>query len=390
MHDQQTETYHFALNTQREISETLNQSTDIYETLQSSLEKLLKMMNLTTGWIFLVYDENQYELAAHHQLPPALDEHEQTVMRMDQGCSDCYCLNRYNEDRLTEAVQSIRCARLTDAKKMNPNADTSGLTHHASVPLTVRGAKVGLLNLATPGMREFRNDELLLLESVAYQIGATVERIRLYNKQSEMLITQERTRLARDLHDSVKQKLFALSLTAKGVESLSKDVPTIQEAASDINTLSQEALFEMQSLIWQLRPEHEEDSVCEALEKQALRLGLKPHVQCACISINEPVQQTFIKIGQEAIFNTYKHSESNTVKIELKTHDEIVVLTIEDEGVGGALTIPGRFGMKSMQERAVQIGATLSVDSPTNKGTKVEVQLHKEVACIENDCFTRG
>nr|WP_052361512.1 histidine kinase [Geomicrobium sp. JCM 19038] len=239
-------------------------------------------------------------------------------------------------------------------------------------------------------MREFRNDELLLLESVAYQIGATVERIRLYNKQSEMLITKERTRLARDLHDSVKQKLFALSLTAKGVESLSKDVPTIQEAVSDINTLSQEALFEMQSLIWQLRPEHEEDSVCEALEKQALRLGLKPHVQCVCISLNEPVQQTFIKIGQEAIFNTYKHSESNAVKIELKTHDEIVVLTIEDEGVGGALTTPGRFGMKSMQERATQIGATLSVDSPTHEGTKVEVRLHKEVACIENDCFTRG
>ncbi|WP_052363680.1 histidine kinase [Geomicrobium sp. JCM 19037] len=245
--------YDYLLHVQREISETLNESTDIFETLQSCLEKLLKMMNLSTGWIFLLYHHDDYELASYHQLPPALNKNDQAIMKQQDGCSDCYCLNRYREGRLAQAVQSIRCARLSDALSLDKHADTNGLTHHASVPLTVRGSKVGLLNLATPGMRDFEKEELLLLESIAYQIGATVERIRLYHKQSDLLITNERTRLARDLHDSVKQKLFALSLTSKGIEALCKDLPAITDAAKDVGTLSQEALQEMQSLIWQLR-----------------------------------------------------------------------------------------------------------------------------------------
>ncbi|GAK12098.1 GAF domain-containing sensor histidine kinase [Geomicrobium sp. JCM 19039] len=366
-----THSYDYLLHVQREISETLNESTDIYETLQSCLEKLLKMMNLSTGWIFLLYNHDDYELASYHQLPPALNKNDQAIMKQQEGCSDCYCLNRYREGRLAQAVQSIRCARLSDALSLDKHADTNGLTHHASVPLTVRGSKVGLLNLATPGMRDFEKEELLLLESIAFQIGATVERIRLYHKQSDLLITKERTRLARDLHDSVKQKLFALSLTSKGIEALSKDLPAITDAAKDVGTLSQEALQEMQSLIWQLRPEHGEDPLADTLEKHALRLGLRPFIQCRTLPLTETVNESLTKIGQEAIYNVFKHAETDQLSIVLDTVDEGVVFEISDPGVGGAFPHPSRLGMKSMQERAEQIGADFTVTSRTEQGQKL-------------------
>ncbi|QQK76955.1 GAF domain-containing sensor histidine kinase [Salicibibacter cibarius] len=176
--------YREALQIQREISETLNKSTNLQEMLQLSLERLLDLMELETGWMFLTEDETSYELVSSYQLPPALENNRKELMHCYEGCTDCDCLQLYWKGYMNQAVNHVKCARLELAVDYDMG-ETRGLTHHASIPLTIRGKKLGLLNLASPGRRRFHKDELVLLETVAYQIGAAVERTRLHLQQTE-------------------------------------------------------------------------------------------------------------------------------------------------------------------------------------------------------------
>ncbi len=184
---------------QKEIAVTLNQCVDMYEMLEVSLKKLLELMELQTGWIFLTNEANSYKLAAYQNLPPVLSDDNFNRLTCSNGCYDCACLQLYWEGYLHKAVNSIKCVRLEEAMLENAG-DTRNLKFHASIPLTIRGRKLGLLNLASLEKKRFEQKELLLLESIAYQIGTAVERIRLYEEQKK----QEVDSIARYLVDYYK------------------------------------------------------------------------------------------------------------------------------------------------------------------------------------------
>jgi two-component system, NarL family, sensor kinase len=166
------------LETLKAIAETLNQSHDLHRALDQVIRKLLELTGLQTAWIFLVDEKPHYACVADCNLPPALTWEEKRPMRR----GSCWCLSDYWDDRLTAAVNVIDCKRLQDAVKYRWG-ETEGITHHATVPLTVGGERFGLLNVAGPGKEKFADEELALLESVAYQIGTAVARLRLYDAE---------------------------------------------------------------------------------------------------------------------------------------------------------------------------------------------------------------
>jgi two-component system, NarL family, sensor kinase len=157
------------------IAETLNQSNDLDDMLNTVLGKLLELTRLTTGWIFIPKERTSFECHADHGLPPALSWEDKTPMRM----GSCWCLERFWDGRLKHAVNILSCKRLEDAVRYQWG-DTMGITHHATIPLRVGGQLFGILNVAAPGKQSFDEDELALLHSVALQIGTAVERIRLF------------------------------------------------------------------------------------------------------------------------------------------------------------------------------------------------------------------
>ncbi|AGA58968.1 histidine kinase,GAF domain-containing protein [Thermobacillus composti KWC4] len=163
------------LVTLKTIAETLNRSNELMPTLNTVLEKLLELTGLKAGWIFLSDGIGQYELAADAGLPPALEMEDKRHMR----CGTCWCLDRFWENRLDKAVNILNCKRLEDAVT-HRRGDTGGITHHATVPLTAGEKRLGVLNVAAPGKKHFHQDELALLQSVAFQIGSAIERARLY------------------------------------------------------------------------------------------------------------------------------------------------------------------------------------------------------------------
>ncbi|KOP67868.1 histidine kinase [Bacillus sp. FJAT-18019] len=163
------------LITLKTIAETLNESNELNPMLDVVIGKLLELTGLTTGWMFLVEEQRTHEFVASRNLPPALRRENNEPMR----CGSCWCLERYDDGRLKNAVNILNCKRLDNAVRYQWG-DTEGITHHATVPIRSGNRRFGVLNVAAPGKLHFSKEELELLESVAYQIGTAMERMRLY------------------------------------------------------------------------------------------------------------------------------------------------------------------------------------------------------------------
>jgi two-component system, NarL family, sensor kinase len=163
----------------KEIAETINRAYDMEPMLQDVLEKLLELTGLKAGWVFLFEPGGgHYRCAADCGLPPALAANGKAPMQ--EG--ECWCTERFRDGRLNRAVNILGCKRLEDAVELK-RGDTEGITHHATIPLRSGSDLFGILNVASPGKTAFSNEELALLQSVAYQIGTAAHRIRLYGKE---------------------------------------------------------------------------------------------------------------------------------------------------------------------------------------------------------------
>lgn len=366
--------YRNALKIQREIAESLTKETNLEEIMQSALDRLLKLMELSTGWIFLTENKEYYELIADRNLPPALEENREYLMTCHNGASDCKCMALYYGGELNEAVNHVKCARLQKALKQSLG-DTGALSHHASIPLIVRGKKLGLLNLASSGKKSFDEEELVMLETAAYQIGIAIERYKLHEERRKLVLERERNRLARDLHDSVKQKLFALTLTARGLENIVADEKSkVYNLTRDITGLSKDALTDMNRLIWELRPLDFEDDLASAFSKYAEKIGvvltISSDVDLRLENIDE---QILWRIGQEALNNIKKHAGTDTAELTMSTADGYFEMNIKDRGIGGAKESTYNLGLKSIKERTHELQGRFKIDSKRGYGTTITI-----------------
>ncbi|CAM3509777.1 GAF domain-containing sensor histidine kinase [Cytobacillus oceanisediminis] len=357
----------------KEIAELLNEGTEIDALLKEVLQKLLHITGLETGWVFLIDDQGEFRLAAEEKLPPALSR--DSFKPMCKG--DCWCIDRYNDGRLKKASNIIECKRIEDAIAEQRN-DTNGLTHHASVPLRAGDEKFGILNIGSPDKMHFEPEELALLESIAFQIGTALKRIKLTQLEQETALAGERNRLARDLHDSVNQLLFSLSLTARGGAEMARD-PEVKETFSYMQDLAQEALSEMRALIWQLKPRGLENGIICAMQGYSQMLGIKLTSKVnGVISLPGKVEETLWRIGQEALANCKKHSGQSTAEVTLTVEDEKVMMVISDCGRGFHYSwnneIPS-LGLKSMKNRAEALNGTFMLDTGPDNGTKIEIMI---------------
>ncbi|MCP8969616.1 GAF domain-containing sensor histidine kinase [Ectobacillus ponti] len=357
----------------KEIAELLNEGTDPKLLLQEVLAKLLEVTGLQTGWVFLIDEVGGHQLAAHHSLPPALSMEQDRIMCR----GTCWCVSRYNKGTLTKATNIIECARIEEAIEENIG-DHLGLTHHATVPLRAGEERFGLLNVGSPGKEHFAEGELALLESVAFQIGTALKRIALTQREQEHALLAERNRLARDLHDSVNQLLFSLSLTARAGRELTEE-PQVRETFSYMQDLAQEALGEMRALIWQLRPRGLEQGLISALTGYADMLGLIFTAKVTGVtSLPAKVEEALWRIGQEALSNCKRHAQTDAVAVELAAMERSVSFIVQDSGCGfqydASVSLPS-LGLKSMRERVEAMGGHFVLQSGLGRGTAIHITI---------------
>ncbi|WP_433748506.1 GAF domain-containing sensor histidine kinase [Falsibacillus pallidus] len=358
----------------KNIAELLNEETDLSQMMKGVLKKLLQITGFTTGWIFFIDEEDKsHTLAAAENLPAALTYCQCQPMKK----GSCWCVDKLQNGRLKKASNIMECKRIEEAT-INELGETNGITHHATVPLQSGKEVFGLLNVASPNKKEFSSRELALLESVALQIGSAIKRVKLTKKEQEMALVQERNRLARDLHDSVNQLLFSLTLTARGGEAMTND-QDIKETFSMIGELSQSALTEMRALIWQLRPKGLEIGLLEAIKGYGEMLGLQVSTQLnGVLCLPSKLEEALWRIGQEALNNCKKHSGQDFVRISLEASEKQIILEITDEGCGfdfdeekGLFSI----GLQSMKERTENLQGTFKINSRLGEGTNIKVVL---------------
>ena len=169
------------------IAETLNRAVDARGMLEDVLADLVQLMDLEAGWIFLKNggvtdgEGSGYALAAHHNLPPALDPGEAEAWR-----TGCACQMRVDEPGAGEAYNAIECSRLGHAR-----GDRRGLAVHATAALRSGERVLGILNVAAPDWSAFSPQALALLTNVGSQIGVALERARLFDLLREQRIHEQ-------------------------------------------------------------------------------------------------------------------------------------------------------------------------------------------------------
>jgi PAS domain S-box-containing protein len=212
------------------------------------------------------------------------------------------------------------------------------------------------------------------------------ERIRLERElrrqAGELAAGEERAHLARELHDSVTQALFSMTLVSRSIEMLlDRDVATARTHLTQLRELQREALAEMRALIFELRPGNlEQEGLTRALRTHTAalqgRIGLPVVVESSLTErLPLTIEEVLYRIAQEALHNVVKHAGARQVRVELDRPGSSVRLRVRDDGKGfDPRTVPdGHLGLTGMRARADRIGATFACRSEPGSGTTIEV-----------------
>ncbi len=217
-----------------------------------------------------------------------------------------------------------------------------------------------------------------------HELAQTSAELQLKETQIKVAALEERQRLARELHDSVSQALYGIALGARTAQTqLERDPTKLAEPLDYILSLAEAGLSEMRALIFELRPESlQNEGLIAALTKQSDALHARYKLEVITQFDPEPnipleTKEALYRIAQEAMHNVAKHAHATRVELSLLNKNGRVVLEIRDNGKGFDATrgYPGHLGMKSMPERASQIGGEFHIESQPGAGTSITVRL---------------
>ncbi|MDX1665228.1 MAG: GAF domain-containing sensor histidine kinase [Candidatus Promineifilaceae bacterium] len=263
-------------------------------------------------------------------------------------------------------------------------AQRAGVRSFAIAPLMAGEEAVGAIVVADQEAGTVGSDEQRILTLLASGAAIALENARLYERAQEAAAAEERTRLARELHDAVSQSLFSANLIAGVIPRLwEKDEALARERLGELQELTQNAAAEMRTLLLELRPAALAEAGLEELIRQLVRgsrarARLPINLALDCTRPLPPeVQVALYRIVQESLNNIVKHAAAGEAEVHLHCEADGVVLTISDNGRGfdvDAATRPGSLGLTIMNERAARIGAILTIESEPGAGTTITVR----------------
>lgn len=233
----------------------------------------------------------------------------------------------------------------------------------------------------------FTTDDEDLLRVFAAHAAIALTNARLHERNRELTIVEERHRLARELHDAVSQKLFSLRLTASAAGALlDKEPGRARIEVQRIQDLASEALGELRSVIWELRPAELADDGLVAVLRQHVKVLDRIHEptvewRAPCVPhLDETRAVVVVRIAQEALHNALRHADPGHVTVTLTCREGGgAVLDVTDDGVGfdpvEVERSARRLGLVSMHARANDVGGDLTITSRPGKGTTVRLEL---------------
>ncbi len=262
-----------------------------------------------------------------------------------------------------------------------------GLQSLFTVPLVAKGKIVGSLAFGSKTPRLLTTEESALLLAAGRQVGIAVDNARLYKQAQRTATTAERSRLARELHDSVTQSLYSVMLYAEaaGRSLADKEIAEAGDFLHELRDTAQDALREMRLLIFELRPPTlEKDGLIGALRKRLSavegRGGIQTELQVNGDRLAEQLpfawQEALYHIVQEALNNVIRHAHARSVQVSLQFSESAIQLQVSDDGIGFDPENPSEtsgLGLRGMRERVQRLGGAVQFASAPGQGTKVMV-----------------
>jgi len=364
-----------ALATLNAVALQVSQSLDLQQIMRDALREAMGLVGAAAGAALVARDDGSLRLIAHDGLVSA-----------DALAGLCAPA----DGELTRQFGASAEPRLWAASNSSSSvwvwATQERLNILVSAPLATKGRLLGAILLGWRQPQVVSAETLTLLSAIGRQVGMAVENAQLYEQAQQVAALAERQRLARDLHDSVAQSLYGATLYARAASRLLAvgDAAQANQHLDELQQIAQEALQEMRLLIFELRPsvvaeEGLAAALAARLEAVEGRAGLETTLRVeGDICLPAPVEDGLYRIAQEAMNNVLKHAHAQHIAVTLSQRDRHVTLQVTDDGGGFDPSVTNGhrgLGLRTMRERAEQIGAQITVQSKPGEGVVVSVEI---------------
>ena len=367
-----------------------NRPAEIHDVLHSILGIVVDVMGLETGWIYLRDpDRDRFHLATWYAVPESL----QTRLLHQPDTPLCSCQQNFLAGRLQGALDEHVCSRL---RGMLPDTSIMQLT----VPLQAVDHHFGVLVLLTKPDQVVTDDDRALLQAISAQVSEIVAsawlRMKLDEKERarQLLLAylvsaqeEERSRLARELHDGAGQMLTSLLVRIKTLEKKAES-PQLRDGLVSALDLVASTVEQVRDLSYRLRPAALEEfglpvALDTLVQESVVEAGLEVRCQADLddAHLTREAEVTLYRIAQEALTNVVRHAHAQRVDVELSRTPGGILLQIDDDGCGFSPYEPSakpgqrHMGLISMQERAEIIGGKLTLYSAPGQGTSLHVTI---------------
>lgn len=362
-----------------EIASLVSKPNDVVGILKSSLDLLMNSsINIGAGFIHFQGNENEeYNLVY--------------CSNLIESSIKMISFRSISNNLREKIINTNRPIIIPDLRKQSEIPIEICMDRYYSyigIPIWVKGRLIGVLSLLGDNFDQLTLDNITLLTAVGDQIGGAIEGEQLRARAKEAAVIEERQRLARELHDSVTQYLYSLTLLTKGWQ---REVDTANpneikqwlEHASDITGI---ALKEMRLLLYALHPQTMLDregligSINRYLEKIESQGIIKTYLTVdSNIHLPQNIEYELFRIVQESLTNVVKHSQATNITVSIKDTRDYVEFQVKDNGVGFDLDDLAKgkgLGITLMHERANDIKSTFSIDSKPGNGTKITIRVN--------------
>ena len=238
--------------------------------------------------------------------------------------------------------------------------------------------EIGLITDELNHLAQFIQDQVKSLQRLAD------EKSELANQAHHAAVIEERQRLARELHDSVSQQLFALGmLSSAAIRIIEEDSQRAKGMLEQVAQIASKAQGEMRALLLHLRPiDLRGDSLREGLIKLVKELKEKSHLEIEMRiedveELSKGTEAHVFRIVQEALSNILRHANAGKVKIVMEKNKDMLHLYISDDGKGFGVELKPMtsYGLQTMRERCEELGGVFQIRSKENDGTYINIRI---------------
>lgn len=250
------------------------------------------------------------------------------------------------------------------------------------VALRVRKVVIGMLSVYREQQRPFSVQRVSLLITMAEQLGIIIQNQRLQEQSLDMTRIMERQRLARELHDSVAQRIYSLNLFAHAGQEAAED-GDLDNTRLRLQQVEENALYalrEMRLLLYQLRPlALENQMLIDAFEERFVlverRLGIEAVIEASVtLELAEALEEDLYFIITEALNNSLKHAQATRVELRFEERNDHLLITVRDNGQGfdSQQQTPG-LGLENLCLRTTKINGQIDLETAVGQGTTIRI-----------------